>query len=160
MNADLFNPSDWRHRTIAIVLATIGCAIAMYLALYQWHATDRIFDPFFGDGSRRVLRQSAIARFLPVPDAFLGAIVYFAEAIAAAAGDEHRFRTAPRIVIAYGCISAALALAAIFLLLAQALVVHAWCTLCLCSAVLSLALAALAAPEVVAALRHTHTKEI
>lgn len=151
------NPSRWSHRAIVIAFSLVGCAIATYLALYQWHAIDRVFEPFFGDGSRRVLRQSVVAQMLPIPDAFLGALVYAAEAITASIGDEHRWRTAPRVVLLFGCVSAALALAAIVLLVAQPLLVHTWCTLCVCSAAISIVLAILATPEVVAAvqtLRH------
>jgi len=137
-----------------IALAALGCAIAGYLALYQWHVIDQVYEPFFNDGSRRVLRQTAIARFLPVPDAFLGAVAYATEAVAAAMSNQSRWRNAPWIVLVYGAISSLLAVTALLLLAAQVLLVHAFCTLCICCGVISLTAAALAAPEVMASARH------
>lgn len=64
------NPSAWRQRLPIVVLALLGVAIAGYLALYQLGIIADVFDPFFGDGSRRVL-TSDISRVLPVPDAAL-----------------------------------------------------------------------------------------
>jgi hypothetical protein len=147
------NPSRWSHRAVVVALALVGCAIATYLALYQWRVIDHVFEPFFGDGSRRVLRQSVVAHMLPIPDAFLGALAYAAEVVVASIGDAHRWRTAPRVVLLFGCISAALLLAALALLVAQPLLVNSWCTLCLCSAVISIVLAILATPEVLAAVQ-------
>jgi uncharacterized membrane protein len=151
--APLRHPSRWSHRLVVIALALAGCGVALYLSLYQWHILDNVFEPLFGDGSRRILRQSWIARALPVPDALLGAVAYAAEAILAAIGGSDRAHSAPWIVVAFGAVSASLAAVALFLLAAQPLWFHAWCTLCLASAALSLILAALAAPEVIAAVR-------
>jgi uncharacterized membrane protein len=154
MDADRSNPSRWSHRLLVIALSLLGCVIAMYLALYQWHVFDRVFEPFFGNGSTKVLRESALARFLPIPDAFLGALAYAAEAITAGIGDRERWRTWPSIVLLFGAVSLGLALGGITLAIVQATVVRDFCTLCLCSAAVSVVLAILAAPEVIAAVRH------
>jgi hypothetical protein len=151
MTAPPHNPSHWSHRLPVMALSLVGCGIALYLALYQWHVIDRVFEPFFGEGSRRILRQSWIAHWLPVPDALLGAIAYAAEAILAAIGGSTRAQTSPWIVILFGAVSASLAAVALLLLAAQPILFHAWCSLCLASALISLTLAALAAPEVIAA---------
>ena len=157
MTARSDNASRWSHRAAVIALSLGGCGIAIYLALYQWHVLDYVFEPFFGDGSRQVLRNSVISRVLPVPDAFLGAIAYAAEAFTAAIGDRDRWRTAPHIVLLFGVVSAGLGIAAIALVVVQATVIRRFCTLCLCSAGVSVVLAILAAPEVLAAIRSRST---
>lgn len=153
MQNSLDSPSRLSHRAIVTALAAIGCALATYLALYQLRITDRVFEPFFGDGSHHVLRSNPLVHLLPFPDALLGAIAYAAEATTAGLGDDQRWQTNPWLVVVFGLISAGLAITAILLVLMQAFIVHAWCTLCLCSAGLSIALGALAAPEVIAAVQ-------
>ena len=55
------------HRSTALVaLAVVGFAISAYLAAFELGFVTDPWDPFFGDGSRRVL-TSAIAGSLPVP---------------------------------------------------------------------------------------------
>jgi uncharacterized membrane protein len=100
-------------------------------------------EPFFGDGSSRVL-NSQLFRALPVPDAALGAIAYLAEAVLTALGRPGR----PRVVLAAGAVAVGLALAALGLVGAQIFLLGAFCTLCLVSAALSLTIAGLVAPEV------------
>ena len=63
------NPSRWSHRLPVLLLALAGCGIATYLALYQVHVVAHVWEPFFGDGSRVILRESSIARLLPVLEA-------------------------------------------------------------------------------------------
>ncbi len=148
------SPSAWSKRIPPAGLALLGCAIAVYLALYQTGALGHVWEPFFGNGSQVILRQSAVSHLLPVPDAALGAVVYLVEALAECAGGEQRWRTRPGAVFATGATAAGLALAALGLVAAQALWFQAFCTLCLASAACSLAIAGLVAPEVWAALRH------
>jgi len=62
-----------------VALAALGCAVATYLTLYQVGLFQRVWEPFFEGGSRTIL-NSAVARFLPVPDASLGALAYVLEA--------------------------------------------------------------------------------
>ncbi len=148
------SPSAWSKRFPVVVLAALGCAIAIYLTLYQSNVLAYVWEPFFGSGSRDILKQSAIARYLPVPDASLGAAAYFVELILELIGDADRWRTRPWIVFLLGATAAGLAVAAIVLIICQAAVFHAFCTLCLASAACSLLGAVFAFPEVLATVRH------
>ncbi len=147
------SPSAWSKRLPAMALAVAGCAIATYLGLFQLGVLADIWEPFFGNGSRFILKESAIARRLPVPDALLGAVVYLAEALAECAGGRERWRTWPAAVFITGALAAGLALTAIVLVGCQVLWFRAYCTLCLASAACSLLIACLAVPEVWAAWR-------
>jgi uncharacterized membrane protein len=146
-----FNPSAWAARLPVIVLALAGFCLASYLAAYQLGFAQSIWEPFFGEGSRRVL-QSFISRWLPVPDAALGASGYLAELLAGVIGGGERWRTTPWIVIVYGAIVAAVAATAVALACVQLFVIHAGCTLCLASAAISLGIALLARHEVFASV--------
>jgi hypothetical protein len=44
----------------------VGFGIAMYLALYQWEVFARVWEPFFGEGSRVIL-TSSISRLFRLP---------------------------------------------------------------------------------------------
>jgi uncharacterized membrane protein len=157
------NPSDWPHRLPVAVLALLGCGVATYLTLYQWRVTPTVWDPLFGPHSSEAVLTSATARLLPVPDATLGALAYMVEAIATLIGNADRWRSAPWLVVLYGIVLAGLALTSLALTLTQILLVHAFCTLCLCSAAISLINAWLGHKEVLAAIggvsprgRHPH----
>ena len=153
-----FNPSRFSERRVVLVLAAAGFLIATYLALYQSGFFRAVWDPLFGmDSSGRVL-HSSISRWFPIPDAWLGALGYFADFVTCAVGDSHRWRTAPRLVLLYGTIVTLVALAALILAILQPLIVHAGCTLCLISAAISLVIAWLARHEVRAALHHLYEK--
>jgi uncharacterized membrane protein len=132
-----------RTRSVVVVLAIVGCVVATVLTLFQVGVLDGVWEPFFGDGSRRVL-TSALSRALPVPDAALGAVAYLAEAVLTALGRPDR----PKVVLASAVVAAGLGLAALGLIAAQVFLVGAFCTLCLVSAALSLTIAALVLPEV------------
>jgi uncharacterized membrane protein len=112
-----------------------------------------VWEPFFGDGSRRVL-HSGISRLLPVPDASLGAAGYLAEIVTGLLGGPERWRTAPWAVLAFGAVAAGMALADLLLAGFQLFGLRAGCTLCLTSAGISLAVARLAREEVPRAARH------
>ncbi|GAA1123215.1 hypothetical protein GCM10009630_21400 [Kribbella jejuensis] len=145
-----------------IVLSLAGFAVALTLTLFQVGVLDSIWDPFFGNGSRKVL-TSSVSQALPIPDASLGAVAYLLEAILESLGGTNRWRDHPWTVAATGAVAAGLGLAALGLIATQALVVGAFCTLCLCSAAISLTVAALAAPETIAAaqvLRQRHHVKI
>jgi uncharacterized membrane protein len=113
---------------------------------------DSVWEPFFGDGSRRVL-TSSLSQALPVPDASLGAAAYLTEAVLEAIGGPRRWQHWPWVVLAAGLVAAGLGMAALGLIAAQALLVRHFCTLCLISAAISLLVAALVAPEVLAVAR-------
>ncbi|MBV9359408.1 MAG: vitamin K epoxide reductase, partial [Chloroflexi bacterium] len=93
------SPSAWSRRLPVVVLALIGCAIATYLTLYQWRVTTSVWDPFFGSHSSEAVLSSPISRFLPLPDATLGALAYLIEAIVTALGGRNRWRTSPWLVV-------------------------------------------------------------
>lgn len=131
-------PSSWLHRLPVVVFATLGCAISVYLSLYELGMMRTVWEPFFGGGSQLILGTTA--RTMPVPDAVLGAFAYFVEAIAVSLGGEHRWRDTPWTVALYGLIAIAMAVIAVALVSLQAFLFHAWCTLCLASAVISIAL--------------------
>jgi uncharacterized membrane protein len=149
------NPSSWHVRGPAIALALTGCGIATYLALYQIGLIAQVWEPFFGGGSRVILKESAIAQSLPVPDAALGAVVYLLEAVVECVGGNKRWQTWPAAVFVTGIVALGLVLAAVVLVASQVLWFQAFCTLCLASAACSLAIAALVAPEVWAGARYS-----
>ena len=142
-----------RARPIVVVLAFVGCAVATVLTLFQVGVLDDVWEPFFGDGSRRVL-TSALSRALPVPDAALGALAYLAEAVLTAFGRPDR----PKVVLASAVVACGLGLAALGLLATQAFLVGAFCTLCLVSAALSLTIAGLVLPEVRPAVQRVRSR--
>jgi uncharacterized membrane protein len=147
------NPSKWSHRLPVLLLALAGCGIATYLALYQLHVLPTVWEPMFGNGSTVILRQSAIAHFLPIPDAAMGAGVYLLEALAELPGDQSRWRTKPWAVVLLGLVATGLGVAAVVLVVCQPLLFGHFCTLCLASAACSLLGCAAAAPEVWATLQ-------
>src|SRR5207248_54314 len=85
-----YNPSAWPHRLPVLVLALAGCAVATFLALYQLNVIAHVWEPFFGSGSRVILRESSIARLLPVPDALIGAVLYLLDALTDVIGGRAR----------------------------------------------------------------------
>jgi uncharacterized membrane protein len=148
-----YNPSSWSERLPLIGLAVLGGLIAGYLALFQMGVVHSIWDPFFGNGSRIIL-QSSVSRILPIPDALLGAIGYLVDAVSGAVGGRERWRTMPWIVIVFGIAVGPLGLVSILLVILQPLVFHAWCTLCLASAVISIAMIGPAMDELLTSLQH------
>lgn len=144
-----FNPSAWRFRYPILFLAITGFCVALYLALYQWGVLKAVWEPFFGNGSERVL-HSVVSRLLPVPDAFLGAIGYLADLATASIGGSTRWRTMPGTVLIYGLIVCLVGATAFVLALLQPLLFHAGCTLCLVSTFISICIVWLARHEVFA----------
>lgn len=114
------------------------------------HGASVTWEPLFGDGAQRVLKSS-FSRALPFPDAALGAAAYLAEALALAWGGAERWRTTPLAVYVYAAIAVAMALGSAGLVALQVLWIHALCTLCLLSALLSFVLVVPAATELAAA---------
>jgi len=113
----------------------------MYLALYQLGAYGTVWDPLFGYGSAKVLLHSPITKMLePVPDAFLGALAYAVELISGSIGAADRWFRKPWAVCLYQVTALAMAVVSIGLVISQPLLAHAWCTLCLGSAAISIAI--------------------
>ena len=135
------------------MLALTGFGIAAYLGMYQWGAFPAVWEPFFGDGSHRILKESSISHLLPVPDAVIGAVVYLLEATAGAIGGRERWRTFPGIVLLNGLIAAGLGFGGMLLAILQPVLFQAYCTLCLASAVCSIGMVGPVMAEVLATLQ-------
>jgi uncharacterized membrane protein len=148
-----YNPSDWWQRLPIIALALAGFGIATYLALYQWGVLARVWEPFFGDGSRVIL-NSSISHLLPVPDAALGAFGYLLDAVTGVIGGRQRWRTMPWMVIIFGLAVGPLGAVSLLLVIFQPVLFDAWCTLCLASAVISILMIGPALDEFLASLQY------
>ena len=140
------NPTAYRRRALLGVLALIGLVDALYLTLYQWDAWP-VWDPLF-DASK-ILDLTD-----PVPDAFAGVLAYGAELLLLAIGGQDRWRRLPWACLALGGVLAGGAVVSIALIVLQPALTGTFCTLCLLSAVLSLALFALGIGEARAAWQH------
>lgn len=122
-----------------VVLAVLGAAISLDLAAFQLGLVGGVWDPLFGDGAQAVL-TSPISRALPVPDALVGTAAYAVDALL---GLALVLRLGTRAIVAavLAFVSVIGALVGIGLAIAQPLVAHAGCTLCLTSTAVSVALA-------------------
>jgi uncharacterized membrane protein len=144
-----YNPSDWIQRGPIIAMAFVGFFLSRYLASYQLGHTAYPWDPFFGDGTRRVL-DSEVSRAWPISDAGLGAVSYMLEALSGFMGGRNRWRTMPWMVLMFGVLVVPLGIVSIVLVILQPVAVGAWCTLCLITAVAMLIMISPAIDEVVA----------
>lgn len=113
---------------------------------------DRVWEPFFGAGSRRIL-TSSVSYVLPIPDAALGALSYLLDAVTGVAGGSGRWRTRPWLVVLFGLAVGPLGAVSILLVILQPVLYDAWCTLCLASAAVSLTMIGPAMDEVLASLQ-------
>jgi hypothetical protein len=132
-----------------IAFALVGFFISRYLASYQLGHIQYPWDPFFRDGTQRVL-DSEVSRAFPVSDAGLGAVSYMLEALSGFMGGRNRWRTMPWMVAMFGVLVVPLGVVSILLVILQPVAVGAWCTLCLVTAVAMLVMIAPAVDEVVA----------
>ncbi len=148
-----YNPSSWDQRIPIIVLALIGTGIATYLALYQLRIVPTVWEPFFGEGSKKIL-NSSVSKILPIPDAALGAISYLLDVVTGIVGGKRRWRTMPWIVIVFGLAVGPLGAVSITLVILQPVLFDAWCTLCLSSAIISLWMIGPAMDEMLASLQY------
>jgi hypothetical protein len=144
-----YNPSAWSQRAGIVTLAFIQFFIARHLAAYQLGYTSAVWDPFFVDGTRRVL-ESDVSKAFPVSDAGLGAVTYLIEALTGLLGGTRRWRTMPCVVLLFGILIVPVGVVSIVLVVLQPLVVGAWCALCLVTAVLTVFMISPAVDEVVA----------
>lgn len=148
-----YNPAAWSERLPIVGLALVGLGIASYLSLYQLDVVPDVWEPFFGDGSREIL-NSRISHVLPIPDAALGAFAYLLDAVTGVIGGTRRWRTMPWIVIIFGLAVGPLGFVSVMLVVFQPVLLEAWCTLCLLSAVVSVAMIGPAMDELLASLQH------
>jgi len=149
------SPSSFPKRLLIAALALTGAACAAGLALRQLGWIAHVWDPFFGTGSDRVV-TSWVSHLLPIPDAALGVGAYVLEAALDLTGGTGRWQRHRRLVLTFGLLVLTLGLAAIGLILIQALVLRTWCTWCLLSAIASLVIVPLALPEIRAAWRNQY----
>lgn len=128
-----YSPSGWTNRLPIILLAFVGLFISRYLAAFQLGHIDAAWDPFFGDGSERII-TSSVSEAWPVADAGLGATVYVLEIITGLIGDKRRWRTMPWLVLLFGILIVPLGAVSVFFIIIQPIVIGTWCTLCLVGA--------------------------
>lgn len=147
-----YNPSAWEQRIPLAIVASVGFLIAFYMGLYQLGVFRTVWDPFFGNGTRQVL-TSSIAKNFPIPDAMLGALGYVMDVASGLIGKEHRWKTMPWIVIVFGIAVGPLGAVSILLVILQPVIVGAWCTLCLTSALISVIMISPAMDELLASLQ-------
>jgi uncharacterized membrane protein len=147
------NPSSWTQRWPIIAIAMVGFIIATYLALFQYEVIPDIWEPFFGEGSRKVL-TSWISNALPVSDAALGAFAYLVDAVTGAIGGTKRWKTMPWMVVLFGIAVGPLGAVSLFLVIAQPVLLGHWCTLCLITAFISIVMIGPAMDELLASLQY------
>ena len=155
-----YNPSEWSERIPIVVLALVGTAVASYLGAFQLDLVDSVWEPFFGDGTETVL-TSETSNVLPIPDGVLGALSYVADAITGIVFGVRRWRTAPWIVVIFGLAVGPLGAVSILLVILQPVLYDSFCTLCLASAVISMAMIGPAMDEILASsqyLKRVHTR--
>ena len=140
------NPAAWSRRLLLMALALAGLCVSVYLTLFQVEVLRSVWDPFF--------RSEKVLTYLGVPDAALGALAYATELVLLSIGGRERWRTMPWTVISLGVVILSGAVVSVLLILMQAFLVDAWCTLCLVSAAVSLAIFALGYDEPLAGLRY------
>jgi hypothetical protein len=128
-----YSPSTWMQRIPIIALAFVGLYISRYLAAYQLGHTDMAWDPFFGDGTQRII-TSDVSKAWPVPDAGLGALTYALEILTGIIGGRSRWRTMPWLVVLFGVMIVPLGAVSLFFIIIQPIVIGTWCTLCLVAA--------------------------
>jgi hypothetical protein len=143
------NPTAWPKRLSLAARAFVGFAIAGYLTLYQFGVFPAVWDPFFLNGSPKVLGFT-----YPFPDAALGVLAYLTEIVLSFIGGQARWRTMPWASIALGFIVGFGAVVSVVLMIVQPVFVGAWCTLCLASAFVSFTVAGPGLAELLASLQH------
>ncbi len=154
-----YNPAKWSQRIPIVVLAMVGFLIAGYLSLYQLDLIKTVWEPFFGKGSVKIL-NSKISHVLPIPDAALGAFGYLVDAVTGIIGGKRRWREMPWIVIVFGLAVGPLGFVSVMLVVFQPVLFSAWCTLCLASAVISIAMIGPAMDEMLASLQYMRRVKI
>jgi len=128
-----YSPSSWNQRIPIIALALVGLVISRYLAAFQLGHIDAAWDPFFGDGTERIV-TSSVSEAWPVADAGLGAAVYVLEIVTGVIGDKRRWRTLPWLVLLFGIMIVPLGAVSIIFIIIQPIVIGTWCSLCLLAA--------------------------
>lgn len=144
-----YAPSSWPQRLPIILLAVVGLLISRYLAAYQLEHIPAAWDPFFGDGTERII-TSEVSKAWPVPDAGLGGLVYLMEILAGSIGSRYRWHQMPWLTLLFGILIVPLGAVSIYFIIIQPIVIGTWCTLCLIAAAAMLAQIPLSIDEIVA----------
>ena len=147
-----YNPSSWHQRAPMVALGFVGWFISRHLAAVQLGYIPSVWEPFFGEGTLRVL-HSEVSRSWPISDAGLGAVAYTFETLMAFMGGRTRWRSMPWMVTLFGILVIPLGVVHIVLVILQPVMVGHWCTLCLAAASLMLVMIPLTVDEVVAMIQ-------
>jgi uncharacterized membrane protein len=147
-----YNPSSWPQRAPIIALALVGFFLSRQMASFELGHLSSFFDPFFGNGTQRVL-TSTVSKSFPIPDAGLGAVAYMIEFLMGFMGDKRRWRTMPWMVTFFGILVVPLGIVSVTLITLQPLAVGAWCTPCLTAAAAMIVMIAFTLDEVVAMIQ-------
>lgn len=148
-----YNPASWTQRIPIIALGFFGFLASRYMAAFQLGHIPEVWDPFFGEGTRRVL-LSDVSRSFPVSDAGLGAMMYLVEVLSTCMGDRTRWRTMPWMVGLFGVAVVPLGVVSIVLVVMQPMMVGWWCALCLATAAFMLLMIPLSLDEVIAMVQY------
>lgn len=151
-----YNPSSWSQRLPICALAAVAGLIATYMALYQWRVVGSVWDPVFGEQTAKVLDSDVsekMRHWMLVPDAALGAVGYFSEALLGLAGSTRRWQFRPWLVILFGIDVIPLGIVSVILVVLQGTVVGFWCFPCLVTAAISVLLVYWAYDEVWSSLK-------
>ncbi|SRR5581483_6902675 len=147
-----YNPSAWLHRIPTVGLATLCWFFSRYMAAYQLGYIDAIWDPFFKEGTLRVI-TSKISKDFPVSDAGMGAVCYTLEMLLGWQGGTRRWACMPWLVIAFAFLVVPVGMVSVILIILQPVVVGAWCSWCLATAASMLVMIVLTGGELAAALQ-------
>ncbi|HEY4688322.1 MAG TPA: vitamin K epoxide reductase family protein [Anaerolineae bacterium] len=147
-----YNPSTWLQRAPILALALLSFFLARYMAAFQLGHISWVWDPIFGNGTVQVL-TSTVSKSFPISDAGLGAFTYLVELLSGFMGDPRRWRTMPWMVALFGFMVVPLGIVSVGLIMLQPVMVGAWCTACLLSALFMLLMVALSLDEVIAMLQ-------
>jgi hypothetical protein len=143
-----YNPSGWEHRIPTVALAMLCWFFSRYMAAYQLGYIDHVWDPFFKEGTLRVI-TSTISRSFPVSDAGLGAVCYTLEFLLGWQGSSQRWSQMPWLVFAFAFLVIPVGIVSVTLIILQPVAVGAWCSWCLATASCMLLMIILTAGELV-----------
>lgn len=147
-----YNPASWQQRAPILALALFSFFLARYMTAFQLGHITSVWDPIFGDGTALVL-DSDLSKSFPISDGGLGAFVYLVELLSGFMGDPRRWRTMPWMVALFGFMVIPLGVVSVVLIMLQPIIIGAWCTVCLLSALFMLIMIALSLDEVIAMLQ-------
>ncbi|MGI0042896.1 MAG: vitamin K epoxide reductase family protein [Nitrososphaeraceae archaeon] len=123
------------------------------MAAFQLGHIPWVADPIFGDGTVTVL-SSSVSKAFPISDAGWGAWIYLVETLSGFMGDPRRWRTMPWMVALFGTFVVPLGIVSIVLMIMQPVIVGAWCTICLITAIFMVLMVALSLDEVLAMIEY------